>query len=242
MDINMDGIITRLDYRVGEGVIELDESIFDQSFKDEIKQCIDAQKTAAKEIISSFKPESVAKTKVSPDALARILEQKRDVHGISRDKNISNVITFGAAHIDDSVINDEVFSLRKNVDQRMHMIARKIFPRESGLTIVSSGHFWYPPGAYMGWHTNSGAPGWRGYINYAEEAGKSFFRYRDPSTGEIVTLMDREWNIRIFRIDNEIPLWHAVYSETNRFSIGYMIYKRSYYSRILKRVQRLFGR
>jgi len=232
----------KLDYNTGDGVVELEESIFDQSFKDDIKGCIMAQKAAAKNVFSEFKPSPAAKTEVSPEALVRILDQKRDVHGIAKDRSISNVISFGAMHISGSVIDDEVSLLRKKIDRRMHVIMGKIFPRERGLHTVGSGHFWYPAGAYMGWHTNSGVPGWRVYINYAEEPGKSFFRYRDPTTGKIVTLMDKEWNIRIFRIDKNIPLWHAVYSETNRFSIGYMVIKQGYYSRILKRVKRLIGR
>lgn len=68
----------------------------------------------------------------------------------------------------------------------------------------------------MGWHTNSRVPGWRVYINYAEEAGKSFFRFCDPVTEDIVTLDDREWNIRVFRITSEKPVWHTIWC-TSRF-------------------------
>ncbi len=75
----------------------------------------------------------------------------------------------------------------------------------------------------MGWHTNSDNPGWRLYINYAEEPGKSFFRYRDPDTREIVTSIDKQLNFRLFRASMEKPLWHAIYSDTNRFSLGYRI-------------------
>ena len=78
----------------------------------------------------------------------------------------------------------------------------------------------------MGWHTNSKSPGWRLYISYAEETGKSFFRYRDPDTGQVVTSMDAQWNFRLFRIDSTKPFWHAVYSETNRYSFGYRIVRK----------------
>jgi hypothetical protein len=79
----------------------------------------------------------------------------------------------------------------------------------------------------MAWHTNSGAPGWRLYVTYAEEPGKSFFRYRYPDTHEIITSVDDEWNVRLFTIRADKPFWHAIYSETNRFSLGYMIYPHS---------------
>ena len=35
--------------------------------------------------------------------------------------------------------------------------------------------------------------------------------------------IDKKWNFRFFHIAPEKPFWHAVYSETNRFSFGYMI-------------------
>jgi hypothetical protein len=85
-------------------------------------------------------------------------------------------------------------------------------------------------------------PGWRIYVNYAEQEGRSFFRYRDPDTGRIITLNDKPWNIRIFKISHDKPLWHAVYSETNRFSMGYMVIRESYYTRALNKVKRLIGK
>jgi hypothetical protein len=51
--------------------------------------------------------------------------------------------------------------------------------------------------------------------------------------------MDKRWNIRIFKISRESPLWHAVYSGTNRFSLGYVIYQaswREYFREQLRRV------
>ena len=80
----------------------------------------------------------------------------------------------------------------------------------------------------MGWHTNSRVPGWRMYLNYAQVPGKSFFRYRDPDTHEVITAWDKQWNFRLFRIDAANPMWHAVYSQTNRFSLGYKLAMRSW--------------
>jgi hypothetical protein len=87
-----------------------------------------------------------------------------------------------------------------------------------------SGRIWYPNNGYMGWHTNSNNKGFRLYCTYARESNKSFFRYRDPDDGEIVTSWDKEgWNFRMFRISENL-LWHCVYSETDRFRIGYSLY------------------
>lgn len=230
---------TPLDFN-GEGVFDLDVGILDTEFRTAAKECIAAQKIAAREAVEKFVPSPLALTEVSERALFEIMEQGKDIHGIATDRNISNVIAFGGHNVADAVRNDVVATLREKVDARMQKIAKSIFPREKRLEITSSGHFWYPPGSYMGWHTNSGVPGWRVYINYAEEEGKSFLRYKYPQTSEIFTLQDKEWNIRLFRITRDRPLWHAVYSNTNRFSIGYMIYQRSLKDRVLGRLSGMF--
>jgi hypothetical protein len=76
----------------------------------------------------------------------------------------------------------------------------------------------------MGWHTNSNNKGYRIYCTFAKESEKSFFRFRDPETEEIVTSWDKKgWNFRMFKI-GEKPIWHSVFSETDRISIGYSLY------------------
>lgn len=233
---------TTLSYDADNGVFDLDASILSDDLRADARTCIAAQKReAAPALASSFQPNPDALAEVSEEALARLLEQGKDVHGISKQRSISNVVVFGADNIADSLRSAAVEALRAKVDKRMYKLVRSIFPGRSGLVVGSSGHFWYPPGSYMSWHTNSGAPGWRIYINYAEEEGESFFRYRDPSTAKIVTLADKEWNIRIFRITSESPLWHAVYSNTNRFSLGYIVYKESVVERVKQRVRSIFA-
>jgi len=230
-----------LDYDMDTGVFDLDSSVLSDEFREAAMQCIAAQKQAATEAITAFKPNPEALAEVSEETLARLLTQGKDVHGISRQRSISDVIVFSARNIPDSLRSATVEALRAKVDKNAHKLVKSIFPGTSGLVVGSSGHFWYPSGSYMGWHTNSGVPGWRVYINYAEDEGKSFFRYRDPATSEITTLMDKEWNIRIFRIASEKPLWHAVYSSTNRFSLGYIVYRESLAVRLARKLKGLFS-
>jgi hypothetical protein len=86
-----------------------------------------------------------------------------------------------------------------------------------------SGRIWYPAGGYMGWHTNNDNRGHKLYCAHSREGNKSFFRYQDPETKEIITSWDkRGWNFRIFKVAEEL-LWHCVYSETDRISIGYTL-------------------
>lgn len=84
-----------------------------------------------------------------------------------------------------------------------------------------SGSFWYKPGGFMSWHTNSNDAGLRLYMSYADETGKSFFRYQDPGTGKIETSDDvAGWQFRVFSVGPGSKFWHCVKSGTNRLSLG----------------------
>ena len=91
--------------------------------------------------------------------------------------------------------------------------------------VETSGHFIYPPTGYMGWHTNHTNPCTRLYITYATEDNKSFFRYRDRKTKEIITDYDNKGlTIREFFIPKHKPyFWHCVGSMCNRISFGFRI-------------------
>jgi hypothetical protein len=212
---------------------------------DELKQlcisCIQEQKKAAEQKYAKFVPEKAALAELSEEKLQSLLGAKQDIHGIATNRSISNVITFGEAKFDDTIIDPEVENRRRIVDARLSARLKDIFACDDKLTIVPSGHFWYPAGAYMSWHTNSRVPGWRIYINYAEESGKSFFRYKHHLTGEIVTLWDEQWNMRVFRVTGTDPLWHCVYSNTNRFSLGYMVKIPAQRSGVIGKIKKLFA-
>lgn len=64
---------------------------------------------------------------------------------------------------------------------------------ESHAIFHMTGRFWYPNNGFMGWHNNSIYPGFRFYCTHAQEANKSFFRYRNPYTKEIITSWDRSY-------------------------------------------------
>lgn len=85
----------------------------------------------------------------------------------------------------------------------------------------------YPSdGGFMGWHTNWDSPATRLYLSYVDESDKSFFRYVDPITQEIVTSYDKKgWTARLFKVTRDPLFWHCVYSETPRISIGFRITK-----------------
>ena len=87
---------------------------------------------------------------------------------------------------------------------------------------VLQGKTFYPKESFMSWHNDNSEPGYILYCTYAEEDDKSFLRYRNTDTGNIETGWDKKgWHFRIFDINADNPLWHCVFSDTIRFSIGY---------------------
>lgn len=79
----------------------------------------------------------------------------------------------------------------------------------------------YPPGGYIGWHTNANQVGLRLYLHWVENVGQSSFKYWDGS--QVVDDTENEkCFMRIFRItDAANPFWHCVDSNTWRVSIGF---------------------
>ena len=110
----------------------------------------------------------------------------------------------------------------KGLNNKFIHLLQEIYPTYN---IINSGLFYYPPTGYMGWHTNSEKPCKRVYIVYSD--GKSFFRYKDAQDS-IVTDWDKKGvDIKEFDIPEDDKLWHCIYSEGNRISIGFRLYDTS---------------
>jgi len=109
-----------------------------------------------------------------------------------------------------------------NEHPKIEHYCRKIYENETNIKdyeFVRVAKTWYPSDGYLGWHTDR--DGGRLYATWAE--GKSFFRYQDPISKEIITSWDtpKKWVFRIFTFDEENPLWHCVGAEDVRISVGY---------------------
>ncbi|MGN6815754.1 MAG: Nif11-like leader peptide family natural product precursor [Solirubrobacterales bacterium] len=95
-----------------------------------------------------------------------------------------------------------------------------------------SGSMWYPPFSYRLWHTNESQPGWRMYLVDLDEPVaatdmRTFFRYMNPQTKELVTLQDRPKMLRFFKVEQgESKLfWHCIVNGAprNRWSFGFAV-------------------
>ena len=150
------------------------------------------------------------KENVKPRNDGKYFTSEQFIRNVSTDIDIGEekyYYSFGTLHISD----------------KLYTHIEKLFP---GYTPLVSGHFYYPKGGFMSWHTNSDKPEKHVYITYVDEPNKSFFRsFVDD---EIITDYDSDTiNIRVFDIvDTEPYYWHCVYSDCNRYSFGFRLFKK----------------
>ena len=160
------------------------------------------KKNYIKTVPSPWKSSNV-KQNISSKALYKILNQKKD---IPRAKGEYSTMLIHQTDFHSDIVE---------------LLSTEVFKTHS---IILSGFYLYEQNQSMMWHTNSNEPGLRLYLTYVPESKKSFFRYMDH-TGEIITSYDNEgWSYRIFKPSKENPLWHCVYSDTERYSIGFRIF------------------
>lgn len=84
---------------------------------------------------------------------------------------------------------------------------------------------YYPPGGFVGWHTNWNANAYQVLFTWSR-TGDGYFKYRDPATGEIVTIEDKPgWQCRHYYFgrqdEPEHHCWHAAYAGCDRITLAY---------------------
>src|SRR3989338_7653256 len=86
--------------------------------------------------------------------LEAMLRAGTNISGIATDREISNVIAFGHHKVPGATMNAEVTATRQEADRLVSARILTLFCNSRNLHVGKTGHFWYPPGGYMGWHTN----------------------------------------------------------------------------------------
>ena len=203
---------------------ELTELAGDPKIVRALRDCVDLQRSAAETALrADYRPRADALNEVSEERLQQLLRAGAEVEGIRKEREISNVIIFNDERYAGAVISEKLAQRRGALNRLVIDRVSRLFHPRQRLSVTSSGFFLYPPQCCMSWHTNAQNPGWRMYVTYADDPGKSFIRYQDPATGAVHTSWDRGVDVRLFRVETQRPLWHAIYSNTHRFSIGYRI-------------------
>lgn len=87
---------------------------------------------------------------------------------------------------------------------------------------------YYPEGGFMGWHTNWNASGYNILITYNAEEDGGYFRYLDPVTKEIVTMVDPVgWSCKVGhfgdRSDPNKIVYHCCGNSAKRLTLGYVV-------------------
>jgi hypothetical protein len=186
-----------------------------------IERCIAAQRVAGSEHVRRFVPDRSGGHVVSAEALAELVRTGGEWPDPALERNM---IAFNLP-VSAPILHDaETARQREVVDRALSVDVARLFAFDDEIPgLVAAGQLWYPAGGYRAWHTNNKHPGWRLYVTYCDEPGRSFFRYRDPLSAEVVTSPDKRWTLRIFNVGPDRPFWHAVYSQTDRFSFGYRL-------------------
>ena len=137
---------------------------------------------------------------------------------VSEEKLLSEFIE--RDDIDTAGNRKNIVSFSKDKSHKLIHLIKEMHPDK---VVYTSGHFYYPPTGYMGWHTNQHLAADRIYISYASESNKAFFRYYED--GKVITEYDDMGiNIRRFSCRSTKPFfWHCVGSECDRFSFGFRL-------------------
>jgi len=84
---------------------------------------------------------------------------------------------------------------------------------------------YYPPGGFVGWHTNYDANAYQVLFTWSE-TGDGYFRYYDKQKDEIVTIQDVPgWQCRHFYFgaeqEEDLHCWHSAYAGCQRITLAY---------------------
>ena len=123
------------------------------------------------------------------------------------------------------VTNGKFQHLVDNVSFPSYYWSKDKLKKLTDLGVEARGNFYYPKGAFREWHTNAkNISGYRMYF-IAKNEGNSWFNYINPETNQVVNLPDKNEYANIFYVHNyenwDKVIWHSIYSETDRFSLGF---------------------
>lgn len=87
---------------------------------------------------------------------------------------------------------------------------------------------YYPVDGFMGWHNNWNASGYNILITYNSEENGGYFRYLDPITKEVVTMVDpKGWSCKVGyfggRSEADKVVYHCCSNTAERLTLAYVV-------------------
>ena len=84
---------------------------------------------------------------------------------------------------------------------------------------------YYPPGGFVGWHTNWNANCYQILFTWSK-SGNGYFKYYDKEKDEIITIQDKPgWQCRHYyfgrKDEPDHHCWHAAYAGEERVTLAY---------------------
>ena len=109
------------------------------------------------------------------------------------------------------------------VSYPLYYNSKSVLAQYDASSLEVRGNFFYPPGGFREWHTNSINPGWRAYCVFSDESSLSSFNYINPASGSLSIVHDKSDHVNLFRVatSDQDSLWHSVQSSTWRLSMGF---------------------
>lgn len=108
-------------------------------------------------------------------------------------------------------------------DESLHAINK--FTRGDFVTMMGANSdavfLYYPPGGFVGWHTNQNNSGHQFIFSWSEK-GDGYFQYYDKKNDEIIKLPDKAgWQCRHYHFGKEEPehCWHSAYTNVPRITV-----------------------
>ena len=216
--------MTKLSLASCPSFCELPADLVDGPLRAAATACIELQKSAAADLVrSAYTPDRSGGEPVSKEALDHILASNTDVRGIATERDITNAIPFNIRSVERTVK-----TVRSSPPASISMIWSR-----AGWPSSSNG----ARGPCCSRAASTGiraAVTWAGTRTTAIPAGASMSAMprsqRSPSSaiGALMTARSSPpstpaGTLRLFEVDPARPLWHAVWSETDRFSFGYVV-------------------
>tara|TARA_R110000868_G_scaffold283752_1_gene544173 strand:+ start:532 stop:1197 length:666 start_codon:yes stop_codon:yes gene_type:complete len=108
-----------------------------------------------------------------------------------------------------------------------HESLQEIFKYSRGNFVTEAGansdavFLYYPPGGFVGWHTNQNNSGYQFILSWSEK-GDGYFQYYDKQQKQIVRLQDQAgWNCRYYHFGKEEQdhCWHSAYTNVPRITV-----------------------